>query len=85
MSEKVQRIIRKKDLPQFVGLGVTQIDELMKTGEFPKPIPLSDHGRAIGWLESELAEWQQARLAARADADAVERRLRRVTPKTGGE
>ena len=61
----LHRIIRKRDLPQFVGLRRTQIDELMKRGEFPRPVPLSDWGRAVGWLEDELAEWQRRRLAKR--------------------
>jgi prophage regulatory protein len=61
----LHRIIRKRDLPQFVGLRRTQIDELMKRGEFPRPIKLSDYGRAVGWLEDELAEWQRRRSAKR--------------------
>jgi prophage regulatory protein len=64
----LHRIIRKRDLSQFVGLRRTQIDELMKRGEFPRPVPLSDSGRAVGWLEDELAEWQRHRLAKRDGA-----------------
>jgi prophage regulatory protein len=48
-----------------VGLRRTQIGELIKTGEFPKPVPLSDSGRAIAWLEQDLIAWQNARVAAR--------------------
>jgi prophage regulatory protein len=63
--ERLQRIIRLRDLPDYVGLKRTQIDELIKRGEFPKSVPLSDTGRARGWLESELLTWQAERLAAR--------------------
>jgi prophage regulatory protein len=35
----------------------------MSEGQFPKPIPLGR--RAVGWLESEIAEWQAQRIAAR--------------------
>ena len=59
------RIIRLRDLPTYVGLQRSQIDELIKRGEFPKPIKLSDSGRANGWLEHELIAWQQERLAKR--------------------
>jgi prophage regulatory protein len=59
------RIIRKKDLPAFTGLQRTSIEELIKRGEFPKPIPLSDTGRAIGWVEDEVIAWQRKRLAKR--------------------
>jgi prophage regulatory protein len=64
--ERLHRIVRRRELPQFVGLQRTQIDELIKRGEFPKPVPLNDTGRAVGWLEDEVAAWQRQRLAARA-------------------
>jgi prophage regulatory protein len=59
------RIIRKRDLPAFTGLQRTAIEELIKRGEFPKPIPLSDTGRAVGWVEDEVIAWQHKRLARR--------------------
>jgi prophage regulatory protein len=62
---RLQRIIRLADLPAYVGLRRTQIDELIRRGEFPRSIPLSDFGRAKGWIESELMAWQQARIAQR--------------------
>ena len=43
----------------------TQISELIKRGEFPRPIKLSDGGRAKAWLEDELLLWQRQRLASR--------------------
>jgi predicted DNA-binding transcriptional regulator AlpA len=61
----LHRIIRRRDLPQFVGLQRTQIDALIASGEFPQPIPLSDSGRAVGWLWDEVAAWQRDRLARR--------------------
>jgi prophage regulatory protein len=77
------RIIRKRDLPNYCGLQRTQVEELIKLGQFPKPIPLSDSGRAVGWLESELALWQASRIAARAEAEASRRHLERRRPRTG--
>jgi prophage regulatory protein len=56
---------RLAELPAFVGLKRTQISELIKAGKFPRPIPLSDSGRAIAWLESDLIAWQHERIAAR--------------------
>ncbi len=61
----LHRIIRRRDLPQFVGLQRTQIDALIASGQFPRPIPLSDSGRAVGWLSEEVAAWQRDRLAKR--------------------
>ena len=65
----LNRLYRLKDVEQFAGLKRTQISELMKAGEFPKPISLSDSGRAVAWLEHELIAWQTARIAARGEKD----------------
>jgi len=63
----LHRIIRRNDLPKYVGLQRSQIGELIARGEFPKPVPLSDTGRAVGWFEDEIAAWQEERSKARAD------------------
>jgi predicted DNA-binding transcriptional regulator AlpA len=52
---RLNRMYRLKELPEFVGLRRTQISELIRIGEFPRPVPLTDSGRAIAWLESDLA------------------------------
>ena len=65
---KLQKFYRRADLPQFVGLQRTQIDELIKAGEFPRPIPLSDTGRAVAWAEADLVAWQMRRIAKREEA-----------------
>jgi Prophage CP4-57 regulatory protein (AlpA) len=44
---------------------LAQIAELIKRGEFPRPIRLSDGGRAKAWIEDELIIWQRQRLAQR--------------------
>jgi prophage regulatory protein len=62
---RLNRMYRLRELPQFVGLRRTQIGEMIKTGTFPKPIPLSDGGRAVAWLETDLIAWQNARIAVR--------------------
>jgi len=64
-SHRLNRMFRLRDLPEFVRLRRTAIGELIKTGEFPKPILLSDTGRAVAWLEADLLAWQNARIAAR--------------------
>jgi predicted DNA-binding transcriptional regulator AlpA len=48
------RLVRERDLPVYAGLRRTQIAELIRRGEFPRPIKLSDGGRAKAWLEEEL-------------------------------
>ena len=59
----MQRFLRRSDVQQVCGLPTSSLYELMDRGEFPKPIRLS--ARTVAWLESEVAEWQQARIAQR--------------------
>jgi predicted DNA-binding transcriptional regulator AlpA len=68
MHVTLNRLIRLADLPQYVGLQRTQIDQLIATGDFPKPIKLSDAGRAKAWLECEVLEWQNQRIAKSREA-----------------
>jgi prophage regulatory protein len=67
------RLVRERDLPAHAGLRRTQISELMKRGEFPRPIRLSDRGRAKAWLEHELPIWQRQRLAKRDTEETITR------------
>jgi prophage regulatory protein len=59
----IERIVRRGQLPALTGYSIPHIYELISDGQFPKPIPLGR--RAVGWLESEIAEWQQSRIAER--------------------
>jgi len=65
MVERISRIIRERDVDAYCGLKRTQRAELIRRGEFPKPILLSDGGRARGYFENELIEWQRRRMARR--------------------
>jgi len=60
-----ERLIRPKDLYAMVGLKRTQIQNMVAGGEFPKPVKLTDAGRAIAWVESEITAWQKKRIKAR--------------------
>jgi prophage regulatory protein len=64
----VQRLLRLAAVEQFSGLKRTAIWEHMARGEFPRPIKLTDSGRAIAWDEAELIAWRDARKAARDKA-----------------
>lgn len=39
------------------------IYRLIQQGKFPPPIKLSPSGRASAWVESEINDWIQARIA----------------------
>lgn len=62
-QQPLHKVIRLADLPNYVGLKRTQIEQLISEGRFPRPIKLSARRKA--WLESELIIWQQARIAER--------------------
>jgi len=49
------RILRKPEVLEMVGLRSTALYEAISEGRFPKPIQLTK--RSVGWLESEVQEW----------------------------
>ena len=42
----------------------TRVLELIAQGKFPRQVPLGG-GRAVGFLQSELEQWQQSRINER--------------------
>ncbi|MEI9805358.1 MAG: AlpA family phage regulatory protein [Pseudolabrys sp.] len=64
-APRLQRMIRLSELPLYVGIKRTVIGELITRGEFPKPVPISDSGRAVAWLETDIITWQNSRIAKR--------------------
>ncbi len=62
---KVKRVVRRRDLRAYDGLGNTQRNKLIAEGKYPRPIKLTPGGRAIGWIEDELVTYQTERLAER--------------------
>lgn len=65
----MSRFLRLAQVIEVTGLTEPTIYRLMANSEFPKSIKIGP--RATAWLESELAEWQQARIAASRDAEAA--------------
>jgi prophage regulatory protein len=59
----LNRFLRRQEVEHVTGLGRSTIYDKMAAGEFPKPVPISSG--AVGWLESEIAAWQEKRIAAR--------------------
>ena len=48
-------ILRRPAVQAAVGLSTSTIYAMMAEGAFPKPLRLSK--RAVGWRESDIAEW----------------------------
>lgn len=59
----VQTILRRDQVEQATGLCRSAIYQKISNGDFPRPIRLSR--QSVGWLEAEIAEWQNARIAER--------------------
>jgi prophage regulatory protein len=64
-NRQLRRFLRRREVLEYIGLRSTALDEEIKAGSFPRPVPLTDKGRAVGWLESDLIAWQDERIAAR--------------------
>jgi len=62
-GEIVMRILSKRQLKELVLYSPQHIARLEKAGKFPKRIQLGPN--RVGWLESEVLEWLEYRLAAR--------------------
>ena len=62
-GEFVMRILSKRQLKELVLYSPQHIARLEKAGEFPKRIQLG--ANRVGWVESEVLEWLEVRLAAR--------------------
>jgi prophage regulatory protein len=59
-------IIRKPEVLKRVGFGRTTLQQLVKSGEFPKPIKLAGpEARAVGWVASEVELWIEQKIAGR--------------------
>ena len=50
-----QRLIRRKEVQAKTGLGASSIYALMRNGEFPQCLNLSE--RRVAWIESEVDSW----------------------------
>ena len=51
----MDRVMRLSEVKRITGLSRTTIWEMERAGRFPKHIRLT--AKAIGWLESQIAEW----------------------------
>jgi prophage regulatory protein len=59
----VMRILSKRQLKELVLYSPQHIARLEKAGKFPKRIQLGPN--RVGWVEREVLDWLEERLAAR--------------------
>jgi prophage regulatory protein len=70
---QAERFLRRPEVERVTGLPRSSIYEQMAAKTFPKPVPLGS-GRAVGWPESEIIDWQEKRKAERNKRAAPKRR-----------
>mgnify|MGYP000147383286 CR=1 FL=1 len=57
------KLLKRTDITSNLGLSRSHMYALIQKGEFPKPIKLSE--RSSAWLESEVQDWVESRIAFR--------------------
>ncbi len=73
---KNKRIIRIATVVDQTGIPKSSIYALIKEGVFPEPIQLSH--RCVGFIESEVQDWIEEKIAARDNDEEVTHLL--ITP-----
>ena len=61
---QAHRFLRLHQVKYQVGLGRSAIYSAIKAGKFPSPYTLSEGGRAVGWLSSEIDAYVESRIQA---------------------
>ena len=65
-----------------VCMSKTQLYRLIKSGEFPKPVPVGRH--RIGFVETEIDDWANSRIALRDAGVGAESRRESALRAVGG-
>jgi predicted DNA-binding transcriptional regulator AlpA len=58
------RYLSPRQVRELTSLSERTLGRLAERGKFPQPIPLCEGSTRIGFVESEVLEWNAARLAA---------------------
>jgi prophage regulatory protein len=70
LTDTPVRFLRLREVEALVGFKKTKIYKLMDSNDFPQSVPLV--GRAVGWIESEVYDWNARRvLEARGGGKSV--------------
>lgn len=62
----MQKLLRLPQVIERTALRRSTIYEMMRAGTFPKPVKLNL--RSNGWLETEISDWLDSRIAEREAA-----------------
>ena len=62
------KFLRLPEVKSRTGVSRSSIYLFVQNGTFPRPVRIG--GRAVAWLETEIDEWIEARLAEREEASS---------------
>jgi len=62
------KFLRLPEVKSRTGFSRSSIYLFVQNGTFPRPVRIGD--RAVAWLETEIDEWIEARLAEREEASS---------------
>jgi prophage regulatory protein len=68
---ELPRLLRLQDVCRTTGLCRSMIYKMESENRFPRRVKIGP--RAVGWVESEVAQWVAERIKASRAADAVTR------------
>lgn len=63
------RLIKLKEVLNLTALSRASVYRMMADGKFPSSVPLGE--RSVGWVEEEILNWIEERIAARDGSLAV--------------
>ncbi len=63
--EKQNKLIRIRSVLEMTSISKSYVYQLVKEGGFPKPVQLVKGGKSVAWIESEVQEWVESRIADR--------------------
>ena len=59
----MDRLLRRQEVEQRIGIARSTLYQLMRAGEFPLPLKIGP--RAVRWSQREIEEWVEERPRAR--------------------
>jgi prophage regulatory protein len=71
MTTMLRRLLRLSAVEDVTGMAKPAIYDAMERGVFPKPVPILEGGRAVGWVEEEIIDYIDARIALRNQREAL--------------
>ena len=65
----MQKLLRLKQVQALTGLSRSHLYSLASKGQFPKSVKLSQ--KSVGWIETEVQDWIDARIKQRNELGAA--------------